>query len=200
MRFLLFAYFACLGLGYLLVEIPLMQHFILFLGQPTYAFSTVLFALLMFSGLGSLVAGAGGGKGEGGRGRSVLLLALAALVVLLLLYLVALPLVFRAILGQGLAVRLAASIIALAPLGFLMGVPFPSGIALVNKIAPDLIPWVWGVNGCASVIASIGAALLAVSFGFSWVLIAAAASYAAALGAIAPLTLSGGRNWRLAKA
>jgi spermidine synthase len=197
--FLLFTYFACLGLGYLLVEIPLMQHFILFLGQPTYAFSTVLFALLVFSGLGSLVAGAGGGKGEGegegGRGRGVLLLALAALVVLLLLYLVALPLVFRVLLGQGLVVRLAVSIIALAPLGFLMGVPFPSGIALVNKIAPDLIPWVWGVNGCASVIASIGAALLAVSFGFSWVLLAAATSYAAALGAIAPLSLSGGRNW-----
>jgi len=189
LRFPLFAYFACLGLGYLLVEIPLMQHFILFLGQPTYAFSTVLFALLVFSGLGSVVAGAGGGKGEEGRGRGVLLLALAALVVLLLLYLVALPLVFRALLGQGLLVRLVVSIIALAPLGFLMGVPFPSGIALVNKIAPDLIPWVWGVNGCASVIASIGAALLAVSFGFSWVLLAAAASYAAALGAIVPLAM-----------
>jgi spermidine synthase len=187
LRFPLFAYFSCLGLGYLLVEIPLMQHFILFLGQPTYAFSTVLFALLVFSGLGSLVAGAGGGKGEVGRGRGVLLLALATLVALILIYLVALPLVFRALLGQGLVVRLVASILALAPLGFLLGVPFPSGIALVNKIAPDLIPWVWGVNGCASVIASIGAALLAVSFGFSWVLLAAAASYAAAMGAIAPL-------------
>jgi len=195
LRFLLFTYFACLGLGYLLVEIPLMQHFILFLGQPTYAFSTVLFALLVFSGLGSVVAGAGGGEGEGGRGRGVLLMTLAILVALILIYLVALPMVFQALLGQGLVVRLAASIIALAPLGFLMGVPFPSGIALVNRIAPDLIPWVWGVNGCASVIASIGAALLAVSFGFSWVLLAAAASYATALGAIAPLTLSGGRNW-----
>lgn len=184
LRFPLFAYFSCLGLGYLLVEIPLMQHFILFLGQPTYAFSTVLFALLVFSGLGSLVAGAGGGKEEGERGRGVLLLALATLVALILIYLVALPLVFRALLGQGLVVRLVASILALSPLGFLLGVPFPSGIALVNKIAPDLIPWVWGVNGCASVIASIGAALLAVSFGFSWVLIAAAASYAAAMGAL----------------
>jgi len=193
LRFALLAYFSCLGLGYLLVEIPLMQHFILFLGQPTYAFSTVLFALLVFSGLGSMISGVKRVASDS-RG-SVLLLALAALVVLLLLYLVALPLVFRALLGQGLAVRLVASILALAPLGFLLGVPFPSGIALVNKIAPDLIPWVWGINGCASVIASIGAALLTVSFGFSWVLLAAAASYAAALGAIAPfaMLLCGGK-------
>ena len=165
-----FAYFALLGLGYLFVEIPLMQRFILFLDHPVYAFVAVLFGLLLSSGLGSAVAS-----------RLPLRRVLALLAVAALLYPLLLPLGFDWLLGWPLAARLAATAVALAPLGFLMGVPFPRGIAWLERRSPGLIPWAWGINGCASVVASVVAAMLALSAGFSWVLIAGAVCYALAL-------------------
>jgi hypothetical protein len=168
-----FAYFSLLGLGYLFVEIPLMQRFILFLGHPIYAFAAVLFALLVASGVGSFVSA-----------RFPLRAMLAVLVAAIVAYPLLLPIVFGVFLGQGLAMRLVVAVVVLAPLGFVMGMPFPKGLALVHKIAPGLIPWAWGVNGCASVLSSILAAMVTVSFGFTWVLAGAAASYAAAMLAV----------------
>jgi hypothetical protein len=161
-----FLYFALLGLGYLFVEIPLMQRFILFLGHPIYAFATTLFALLLFSGLGSMTCP-----------RLPLLKMLILLSVAILLYPLLLPHLFQLLLGQGFALRLLASVVSLAPLGFLMGIPFPGGIALLHRLAPDLIPWAWGINGCLSVLASILSTMLAISFGFSWVLVGASLAY-----------------------
>jgi hypothetical protein len=163
----IFLYFALLGLGYLFVEIPLMQRFILFLGHPIYAFATTLFALLLFSGLGSMTGP-----------RFSLFKMLILLSVTILLYPLLLPHLFQLLLGQGFALRLLISVVSLAPLGFLMGIPFPGGIALLERLAPDLIPWAWGINGCLSVLASILSTMLAISFGFSWVLVGASLAYA----------------------
>ena len=168
-----FLYFALLGLGYLFIEIPLMQRFILFLGHPTYAFATTLFALLLFSGLGSMTCP-----------RLPLLKMLILLSVAILLYPLLLPHLFQLLLGQGFALRLLASVVSLAPLGFLMGIPFPGGIALLDRLAPDLIPWAWGINGCLSVLASILSTMLAISFGFSWVLVGASLAYVVGAGVI----------------
>ena len=175
-RWRVFAYFAALGLGYLFVEIPLMQHFILFLGHPIYAFAAVLFAILLFSGLGSMVSA-----------RLSLPRTLVVLIGAIIVYPLVLPFVFRLLLGQSLGLRLLVSILSLAPLGFLMGVPFPKGIEIVGGQAPDLVPWAWGINGCTSVLASILSAMLAISFGFSRVLVGASVAYLAALGVIYPL-------------
>ena len=169
----LFLYFLLLGVGYLFVEIPLLQRFILFLGHPIYAFAAVLFTLLTFSGLGSLLSP-----------RLPLRKALAGLIVIIPCYPFLLPHLFRWLLGGGLAFRLLASVIILAPLGFLMGFPFPKGIRLTGSIAPGLIPWAWGINGCASVLSSILAVMIAISYGFSWVLVLGGAAYALALAAI----------------
>jgi hypothetical protein len=163
------AYFGLLGLGFLFVEIPLMQRFILFLGQPIYAFTAVVSALLLSSGLGSLAAP-----------RLTVRWTLPLLVVAILLYPLGLPLLFQVFLGAPLAVRLLATGLCLAPLGFLMGIPFPDGLAWLRERAPGLIPWAWAVNGCTSVLASVLAAMVALSAGFSWVLIAAAVAYAGA--------------------
>ncbi|MFQ5812114.1 MAG: hypothetical protein ACE5I2_02820 [Anaerolineae bacterium] len=171
-----FAYFAALGLGYLFVEIPLMQHFILFLGHPIYAFAAVLFAILLFSGLGSLISA-----------RLSLPKTLLALIGAIILYPLILPFVFQLLLGQSLGLRLLVSVLSLAPLGFLMGVPFPKGIEIIGRLAPDLVPWAWGINGCTSVLASILSAMLAISFGFSRVLVGASVAYVAALVVIYPL-------------
>jgi hypothetical protein len=166
----LFLYFVLLGLGYLFVEIPLIQRFILFLGHPVYAFATVLFSLLTFSGVGSLLSP-----------RLPLGKTMVALIALVVGYPILLPYFFQLLLGAPLLLRLVVSVVALAPLGFLMGVPFPSGIRLTGRVAPGLVPWAWGVNGFASVLSSILAVMLAISQGFSRVLFAGAAAYALAL-------------------
>jgi spermidine synthase len=171
-----FAYFAMLGFGYLFVEIPLMQHFILFLGHPIYAFAAVLFAILLFSGLGSMISA-----------RLPLSRTLMVLIGAIILYPLVLPVVFRLLLGHSLGLRLLVSVLSLAPLGFLMGVPFPRGIEIVGHLAPDLVPWAWGINGCTSVLASILSAMLAISFGFSRVLVGGSVAYLVALGVIYPL-------------
>jgi len=159
-------YFGCLGLGFLWVEMPLLQQFILFLGQPAYSFAVVLFSLLLFSGLGSQLSAR--------LPRRFPLLLLAGLV---LLYPAFLAKVFELFLGWDLLPRLLVSVFSLAPLGFLLGQPLPAGLRLLRERAPQLIPWAWAVNGCASVTSSILAVLGAVTLGFTWVLIAGAFVY-----------------------
>ena len=165
-------YFTFLGLAYLLVEIPLLQYFILLLDQPTYAFALVLCALLTASGAGSLL---GEHKGTGTAGWKAGLAWLPGPVILAYaLFLRRLPPV---LLGWPLAWRVVASFPLLAPIGATMGLPFPAGIRYLGEIAPEIIPWAWAVNGCASVVSSILATMLVVSFGFSRVLYLAAMLY-----------------------
>lgn len=167
-----FTYFGLIGLAFLLVEIPLIQRFILYLGHPAYALTATLFAILLFSGIGSQFSS-----------RLPHQTSLAALTITVLITPWLLPTLFDLTLGYSLTVRVIITIAALAPLGFLMGVPFPSGIQKLETAAPSLIPWAWGVNGAFSVISSILAALIALSFGFSWSLFAGAACYTGALAA-----------------
>ena len=169
-----FVYFAGLGLGFLWVEIPLLQRFILYLDQPTYAFATVLFGVLVWSGVGSLASD---------RLRVSMAAAVSAVAAMSVLYALALPLLFDATLGLPLAGRLALSVALLAPLGMAMGVPFPRAIRMLGGQAPALVPWAWAVNGSASVVSAILATVLALSFGFTWVILGGAAAYMAAASA-----------------
>ncbi|MEW5941401.1 MAG: hypothetical protein AB1750_17180, partial [Chloroflexota bacterium] len=171
-------YFGLLGFAFLFVEIPLLQRFILYLGNPAYAFTAVLFSLLFFSGLGSRLSD-----------RIPLRLSLTTLVILILLAPLLLSRLFALTLGLPLTIRLGLTALALSPLGLLMGIPFPAGIRSMKQEqvrGPEReaqggsIPWVWAVNGAASVVASILSALLALTFGFSWVLRLGALCYAGA--------------------
>jgi hypothetical protein len=172
------SYFGLIGLAFLLVEIPLIQKFILYLGQPAYAVTAVLFTLLLFSGIGSQFSA-----------RVPRRLAPGILVALAFGLPFLLPRIFALTLGLSFPLRLGLTVLLLAPLGIFMGIPFPAGIAwlmdgeanesrLPNESA--VVPWAWAVNGAASVVSSVIAALLALSFGFSWVLIIGAACYAGA--------------------
>jgi len=168
-------YFGLLGLAFMFVELPLLQGFILYLGQPAYAVAFVLCSLLLFSGIGSRYSP-----------HIPLRLALPTLAVLIVALPPALRRLFDVTLGLPLPLRFGVTALALAPVGFLMGVPFPSAIRLTESEQPashysqpleGSIPWVWAVNGAASVVSSILAALLALTFGFSWVLRLGAACY-----------------------
>jgi spermidine synthase len=161
-------YFFALGLAFLWLELPLMQRFILLLDHPTYSFGVVLFALLMFSGVGSLLSP------RLGRYRKW---AIPVLGVLTLLYAVGTSSVVQAVLGLPLAARIPVAVAFIAPLGLLMGVPFPSGIMALRRLRPALVPWAWGANGYASVVGSVLGALIALNWGFSWVMLAAGVVY-----------------------
>ncbi len=169
-----FVYFAGLGLGFLWVEIPLLQRFILYLDQPTYAFATVLFGVLVWSGVGSLASD---------RLTVPMAAVVSAVAALSVLYAFGLPMLFDATLGLPLAGRLAVSVALLAPLGIAMGMPFPRAIRTLGEQAPALVPWAWAVNGSTSVISAILATVLALSFGFTWVILGGAAAYLTAAAA-----------------
>jgi len=183
----LLLYFASLGIGFMFVELSLIQRLILFLGHPTYAISVVLFSLLLFSGLGAYLSGRILPDPE--RTLPPLLPLVA---VLILLYAMALPPLLTTFMGLPKPGRLLLAALLLAPLGLLLGVPFPSGIRIVGQTNPPSIPWAWGANGCASVAGALASPILAASTGFTVVLLAAAGMYLAAFAAIKGV-IGGGR-------
>jgi hypothetical protein len=164
-------YFGLLGVGYLFVEIPAMQQAILFLGEPAYAVTAVLFTLLFWSGVGSWALP---------RARTKPLWVLGVLAALVAVYAALAPLVYKALLPWPFPARLLATFLLLAPLGVLMGLPFPAGLSYLSRRAPSRVPWAWAVNGASSVVASILSALIALSAGFAWVLAVGAVCYAVA--------------------
>lgn len=163
-------YFAALGLGFMMVEMTLLQRFILLLGTPALSAAVVLGGFLTLAGLGSLLAPR---FAPGGDPRPAIGLVVVAAVGLSL----ALPVLLPLLAGLPLAVRLLAVPLLLLPLALPMGMPFPLGLTALGASSPDLIPWAWAVNGCASVLGALLASLLAVDLGFAAVTQVGAALY-----------------------
>jgi hypothetical protein len=174
-RALLWAvYFSCLGLGFIMVEIVLIQRFSLYLGYPVYSLSVVLFTMLAASSVGSLTS-------ERWTSRHALPRSLAAVVVMLAVYSVVLPMLLAATLGASTVVRMAIAAAAIAPIGFLMGTPFPTGIRRAGREDATLVSWAWAVNGAASVFGSALTVLVSMTYGFSTSFFVGAGAYAVAL-------------------
>jgi len=174
-RFL--SWFACIGLGFILIEIPLFQRFILFLGHPTYALSVVLATLLVASGLGSLLTD----RVPPDRALARARLALGAVTLLGLAAALGLQPILDAALALPLAARVLVAVALIAPLGFVMGMPFPLGVkTIAAEGALPLVPWVWGVNGATSVLSTVLAFVLALLGGYTASLLVGVACYAAA--------------------
>jgi SAM-dependent methyltransferase len=159
-------YFSALGVAFLFVEIAWIQKFVLFLGHPLYAVSVVLTGFLVFAGLGAGVS-AMLERRLSRAGLSALDAAVAGIAVVALSYLVALPPLFEGLSNLSGPLRVAFSLALIAPLAFFMGMPFPLGLARVARADPDLVPWAWGLNGCASVVSAAAATLLTIHLGFS---------------------------------
>ena len=174
-------YFMLLGLAFLFVEIAFIQKFILFLSHPLYAVAVVLAGFLVFAGLGSAYS-----EGFAARldaaGRSAVNFAVVGIAAIAIVHVLLLPTIFETLIAQPDAIRIAVSIVLIAPLAFFMGMPFPLGLARVTAKAPAFIPWAWGINGFASVIAAVLATLLAIELGFSVVIVVALVLYALAAG------------------
>ena len=170
-----FGYFLCLGLGFLFVEIVLIERFTFFLNDPTLAFALVLSAMLIASGLGSAFSSRFVPRPRAGiRLACGLAATLAAFSGLLLPRLLDLALAWPD------PAKLALAVAVAAPLGFFMGMPFPLGLSTYRGAQCAFIPWAWSVNGALSVVATPLANILAVSYGYSWVFLASLALYALA--------------------
>lgn len=179
-------YFLALGLAFLFIEIAFIQRFVLFLGHPLYAVAVVLAGFLAFAGLGSALAArwmAAVGRGSAVRGIA---LAVVAIAFLATTYLLALPLIFEGLLALPVAAKIAIALLLIAPLALFMGMPFPLGLGHVGAYSEAFIPWAWGINGCASVLSAILAALLAMHVGFTGVVTIATILYL-----VAPALLAG---------
>ncbi|MCH9012183.1 MAG: SAM-dependent methyltransferase [Proteobacteria bacterium] len=175
------AYFLALGLAFLFVEIAFIQRLTLFLGHPLYAVAVVLAAFLVFAGLGAGLSprlAARLPEDPATRGRvSALEAAVAAIAVIALFYLAVLTPVTAFLITLPLEAKLPLALAAIAPLAFCMGMPFPLALARVSREAPALVPWAWGINGCASVVSAVLATLLAIELGFTAVVGLAVALY-----------------------
>jgi len=170
-------YFSMLGLAFLFIEIAFIQQFVLFLHHPLYAMSVVLAAFLLFAGMGSAYSH----RFVAHKNRTAAIKwAVLAIITLGLGYLVLLEPLFDALLGTPIMTKVIVSIALIAPLGFCMGIPFPLGLAKLGDTAPGMLPWAWGVNGCASVISTVLATLVAIHMGFSAVVLSALVFYAVA--------------------
>lgn len=172
-------YFAAIGFAFMFVEIAFIQKFVLFLSHPLYAVAVVLFAFLLFAGVGSAASRRLPALAPPLQ-RHPLAVVVLAIAVAAALCLALLPWLFRHAMGLPDAARIAISVALIAPLGFFMGMPFPLGLARVEAADARLVPWAWGVNGCASVTGAVLATLLAIHVGFTAVVVAALALYALA--------------------
>lgn len=170
------AYFVCLGLAFLFIEIACLARLALLVGQPLLAVGLGLAGFLLFAGAGSVYAQRWLARSARPVGalvaRAVVGIALAlawqfASVALALRFGAGWPLVARAALG----------LLSIAPLAFAMGLPFPLGLSALARSAPAFVPWAWGLNGCASVVAAIAALLLAIAIGLAATLLVALGLY-----------------------
>jgi hypothetical protein len=170
-------YVACLGMGFMFLEIALIQRFLLYLGNPTYTLVVVLFILLLFGGIGSRLFT---GLARPGSTRLALLVVLGGLA----LYALALGVGIGAISHSTWAwvplARAALAGLMLAPLGLMLGMPFPTGLSVIAKRAHTRIPWLWSINSATSVLGSVLATLTSLQAGIPTTLVVGALLYGCA--------------------
>ena len=164
--------FASLGLGFMLIEIALIQKFILFLGEPTLAIAVSLFSLLLAGGLGSFFSRKWSeGKQNNAFKVSLIIAALA------IVYIFALPAVFNATLSYTSTFRFLISFALIFPLGFMMGIPFPTILGYIKQEFENDAAWMWCINGAFSVLGGVFALVVAMLSGFNAVLLLGALAY-----------------------
>ncbi|HSA89999.1 MAG TPA: hypothetical protein VLF42_08900 [Burkholderiales bacterium] len=177
----LLGFFAAIGTGFMLVEIAMLQRLTVFLGHPAYSLSVILFVILLAGGAGS---GLSARIPHERLARHGIALLLALCLVLGAVALCTVPLL-GAFAASATPVRIAVAAALLAAMGLLMGTAFPIGMRLALASREALAPWLWGVNGATSVLASVLAVAISMAFGISMSFWAGVAAYVLALGAFA---------------
>ncbi|MDP9114496.1 MAG: hypothetical protein M3O20_12555 [Acidobacteriota bacterium] len=174
--FLFLMYFLCLGAGYILIQVALIQKFVLLLGHPTYALTVIVFSMLVASGAGSfwsrrVIAG----------NDTRLMRVLAGVAVLVAVLAFAAPALTAGAVSWPLPAKMLITALAIAPAAFFMGMPFPSGLRRLEERHSPSVRWAWSLNAAASVLGSGGAIVLAIYTGLQATLLFGGALYLIAL-------------------
>ena len=175
-------YFAALGLGFMFIEVCLIQKLALFLGYPSFSLTVTLFSLLLSSGVGSLLSG----RYSGRRNRALGFL-MGGLTLVILAIQFGFPIISDVFETASLAVRIAVAVLCMAPVGLCLGAFMPIGIGTVSSLtahSQQYVAWAWAVNGFFSVVASVLATMLSMTFGFTWVFWLALVIYAVGVTAL----------------
>jgi len=167
------AYFAALGAGFMLLEVAVLQRFVLLLGHPVYSLTVTLFALLLGTGLGSFLSR----RVPDESVRRATLYALLAAALVGVAAALALERLVDFAIAWPLPARIAAAAALLIPVGVLLGVGLPGGMRLLDRAHPEIVAWGWGMNGAFSVIGATAAIFIAMNWGFSATLLAGALTY-----------------------
>ncbi len=169
-------YFACIGIAFMFLEMALLPRYTLLLSHPVYSAAVVLSTILVFAGWGSLSVGR-----FQKRGSWFLWIPVGVISAWVGLHAVAGEPLFRLAMGWSLWARAALAVLLLSLLSFFLGWPFPSGLRVMARRFPSLVPWAWGINGCASVIGAVLGQCLAVSMGLQQLMFSACALYVLAI-------------------
>ena len=170
-------YFLCLGLGYIIVEVGMISHFVLALSNPTVSASVLITGMLVFSGLGSFVS-----ERYLDRARSVMPKIFLAIFAILTLYAFTIDFALDWIGTLPYALRILLCLLLLMPPAFLMGFPMPTAMTTLGRLGKDhMFLWAWGINGCFSVIGAALVPIVATSFGLPAVVLVGAIAYLVAL-------------------
>ncbi|UCB48586.1 MAG: SAM-dependent methyltransferase [Deltaproteobacteria bacterium] len=166
------SYFACIGLAFMFLEMALLPKFTLLLSHPVYSAAVVLSTLLVFAGCGSLSV-----RRFQSMGPWFLWIAAGAISLWVFLHGIAGDQLFHMAMGWSFGARVVLSVLLLSWISFFLGWPFPTGLGVMARQFPNLVPWAWGINGCASVIGAVLGKCLAVSIGFRWLMFSACVLY-----------------------
>ena len=167
-------YFALIGAGFMLVQIPLMQRFSVYLGHPTYSVAVILFSMILATGVGSFLSDWLDVESNP-RWLRVIPPAIAAN---LLLWTLAIQPLIDTTIQLGLAQRILVVVTVVSLAALPLGLCFPIGLRVVRRISDDATPWMWGVNGAAGVLASVSAVAISMWTGISTSLYLATGAYA----------------------
>jgi spermidine synthase len=178
------AYFSALGAGFMLIEVSVLQRFVLLLGHPVYSLTVTLFSLLLGTGLGAAWS-------RGFEERTLRRSAARGLVAIALIA-VGVGVVVEPIVAWAIpfarSVRVAIAVATLVPIGVALGIPMPTGLRMLSARAPELVAWAWGMNGALSVLGATLAIFIAMNWGFSVTLLIASGTYLIGLAALLAAT------------
>ncbi len=170
------ACFGCFGVAFMLIEVALLQRFVLLLGHPVYSLTTTLFSLLIGTGLGSAMSR----RIADERVQRAAAMACLAVALVAVAWATVLPAAIDLAMRWPLPARLAVAIAAMLTAGILMGVPLPASIRMLRASNDALVPWAWSINGALSVVGATLAVFIAMYWGFSITLVTGALCYGAA--------------------
>jgi hypothetical protein len=177
-------YFGALGAGFMLIEVSVLQRFVLLLGHPVYSLTVTLFSLLLGTGLGA----AWSRRFDVASLRRTGAIGILAIAVIGLAFnAIATPVVAWAIpFARGLRIVIAVAL--LVPMGVALGIPMPTGMRILSARAPHMLAWAWGINGALSVLGATLAIFIAMNWGFRVTLLTASATYLVGLAALLAAT------------